>query len=275
MRTSILVSGIAAAFAFSGAAFAQSTHVIDFDTSTGLCGGNSDQNVSAMTWYDDFQNGLTLSHEVAIWNPDGSIAAGPVVIPAGSGATLDDIWRRVDINPVNLGSASGYIVGGFNGAGQSDCLAFDVTQTVDSNITFIDATFSGFNTVLERPTNFSVAINGFYGPSFKIGDAGLTIDRSGSCPGSNTVRVSNAGAGETVALLYAATTGNFEIPGGFTCAGTELGLGSTALRIVATTSADADGFASFSGNAPASACGGFIQAVAATSCDTSNVEPLN
>lgn len=156
-------------------------NALDFTPGSGSCGGNNDQTIGwafnvdapvtvvAMAWHDDNLDGLERAHEVGIFRPDGSlIASTHVTIPAGAGAPLDGIWRIVKITPTTLPAGQGYIVGGFNGAGQASCLDFNVSQTVHPYLTYIDATFSSINGIFEIPNNFSGANNGFYGVGFQI-----------------------------------------------------------------------------------------------------------
>lgn len=181
-------------------------NAIDFTPGSGLCGSNQGQTigwqfdlavpitVSAMTWYDDGQDGLELDHEVGIWDPSGALVATThVIIPAGTAAPLDGIWRTVAIAPTVLPAGSGYIVGGYNGD-HSECLSFDVVQVPDSSIVYFDANFSDVNGVFERPTNNSAAINGFYGVSFQVTDGAPSEENavdfdvdSGLC-GSNSAQ---------------------------------------------------------------------------------------
>ena len=68
-----------------------------------------------------------------------------------------------------LTPGAGYIIGGENFARSTDFLSFNVSgQVVDPRISFVDATFTGFGSGLNRPTNFSGATTGFYGPGFTI-----------------------------------------------------------------------------------------------------------
>ena len=62
----------------------------------------------------------------------------------------------------------GYIVGGFVGFDSGDRLALNVDQAVHPAITFVDGTFAPINGGFQRPTSFSSAENGFYGPSFQF-----------------------------------------------------------------------------------------------------------
>jgi hypothetical protein len=72
----------------------------------------------------------------------------------------------VAVTPFTLSVGNGYIVGGQNFANSTDRLAFNVTQTVDPRLRYVDATFSEIGTGFTRPATFSTANNGFYGPSF-------------------------------------------------------------------------------------------------------------
>ena len=159
-------------------------NAIDFVHGSGVCGTNQNQTigwafdvltpitVTRMTWFDDLQDGLDVQHEVGIWDPGGNlISSTNVIIPAGAAAPLDGIWRTVDIQPTPLPAGTGYIVGGYNGP-HNECLNLNVTQVVHPDINYVDATFSVLGAVLERPANFSAAVNGFYGVGFQIDTGG-------------------------------------------------------------------------------------------------------
>ncbi|PCJ51590.1 MAG: hypothetical protein COA70_13975 [Planctomycetota bacterium] len=99
----------------------------------------------------------------------------------------------------------------------------------------------------------------------------FTLSLSGTCPGLVTVDVSGAGAGATIAVAWSLNTGTFSLPPG-PCAGTVLGLNNPNLLTFLT--ADALGNATFTGNAPTSACGAFVQIVDLSTCSVSGVETV-
>jgi hypothetical protein len=152
---------------------------ITFDEATGNSASNQGQNVgwqfdvlTAITvdglgWFDERGDGLSVSHEVGIWDPSGTLLAS-IVLPSGTSAPLDGQYRTLAIAPIVLPVGAGYIVGGLNSSSSRDRLASNVTQVVDPRISYVDATFSNFTTTFGRPTNFSVATTGFYGPMFRI-----------------------------------------------------------------------------------------------------------
>ena len=106
------------------------------------------------------------------------------------------------------------------------------------------------------------------------GGAFTLAKTSGTCPGRMTYDATNATAGGNVGLIFAASTGSFVVPGG-PCAGTTLGLGSAGIQLVAVVAADGSGTANFGGNAPPAACNRFLQAIDASTCNTSNVVQIN
>jgi hypothetical protein len=159
--------------------------VLTFNEATGASGANQDQSVgwqfnvvSSLTvndleWYDPTRNGLSTAHMVGIWNPAGALLTS-VLIPAGAVAPLDGMFRFELVAPVTLPVANGYVVGGENFAVNTDRLACGsggscdglLAQTLDPRLAFVNATFSLIGSGFVDPINFSVAHEGFYGPSF-------------------------------------------------------------------------------------------------------------
>jgi len=103
---------------------------------------------------------------------------------------------------------------------------------------------------------------------------GLNLSVSGSCPGRMGFDASGGTPGGNVAFVYAFGTGSFKIPNGKPCAGTTLGLNSS-VKLARLVAADGSGNASFGANVPPAACGRvFVQAIDLSTCNTSNVEPI-
>jgi hypothetical protein len=151
--------------------------VISFDEGTGTTGSNNNQavgwqfnvlsplTVTGLGWFDQGQDGLSISYEVGIWNPAGTLLTS-VVVPAGTVAPLDGQYRMVALAlGLSLGVGDGYIIGGLNSSSSLDRLAGNVSHTVDPRIAYVDAVFSGTSGFV-RPVSFSSATTGFYGPMF-------------------------------------------------------------------------------------------------------------
>ena len=94
----------------------------------------------------------------------------------------------------------------------------------------------------------------------------LTV--SGTCPGEVTIAVEGATPRGDVLVIFSQQLGSFELPFGV-CAGTLFDLDSPSLLF--SLVADADGRAEITGDAPASACGAFLQAHDVAQCRPTNV----
>lgn len=99
---------------------------------------------------------------------------------------------------------------------------------------------------------------------------GLAV--TGQCPGTIRVSWSNARPNVTLALIFAANTGNFVIPFG-PCQGVTLGLGNQAIRLVRTLPSGS-GNGTISGNAGSGACRRFLQMHDLPGCNLSNVAQI-
>lgn len=198
---------------------------------------------------------------VVITQIDGSdFGALEVDVSNGWGSCESYVWVTAYLDGAQVGDftadvPSGSLVG-LSGGG------FDEVR--------IGAYFDAATRDLKDPAGYNaIAID-----NATYGGGGVSLVYSGPCPGPVSASVSGATAGGTVGLVFASCPGNFTIGSGV-CAGTQLGLCSTNLQLVQTGTADASGNITFSGPAPAVACGAYIQAVDVTTCGTSNVEQLN
>lgn len=108
-----------------------------------------------------------------------------------------------------------------------------------------------------------------------LSSSGIQMSLTGTCPGDAEFNIFNATPNGQIALLFSTGPGDFVIPGGLQCAGTQLGLSNIGIRLVADATADANGEAVINGFLPAAACGGAIQAIDLTTCITSNVIQIN
>jgi hypothetical protein len=161
---------------------ASAAPVLSFDAASGVSSSNQAQSVgwrftvdspvtvTGLGWYAPNGGPVAVSHRVGLWDPSGSLLASALV-PFGAGAALDGQFRTVEVTPLVLPPGVDYIVGGENFSGNPDRLATNVTQTVDSSITYGHPTFSALGSGFTRPTSDSGATTGFYGPSFSVAPA--------------------------------------------------------------------------------------------------------
>lgn len=105
---------------------------------------------------------------------------------------------------------------------------------------------------------------------------GIQLFADGTCPGGGPIQVSWSGATPNgqVALIFAVCEGDFVVPARNPCQGTQLGLCSTQIQLVGIYRSDANGSRQLNGFAGNGACGKFLQLLDLTTCDTSNVAPI-
>lgn len=169
---------VVAATLYTMSAAALAVPAISFDEATGSSGFNQEQSVgwqfnvnsairvTGLGWFDQGANGLGREHTVGIWDGVGNLLTS-ILVPVGTAAPLDGQYRIVPIVPIILSVDTGYIVGGQNFLNSGDRLAANVTQLVHASIGYVDATFSSLGG-FQRPTFFSSATTGFYGPMFAL-----------------------------------------------------------------------------------------------------------
>ena len=172
---------------------------------------------------------------------------------------LDPGEYHIGVRCVGSGSGQAFVVltSGANAVG---------TPPGNNGRTFLfDVWGSGFPTDWQNlvgPGTWDVS----YGLDCRPSDYTLTL--SGECPGLVRVEWSGAEPNRRQGILFAFATGNYTLPTG-PCEGTELGLGTSGLRLFAVVSTR-DGSGAVSGTT-GSQCGGYVQLITIPSCATSNV----
>jgi len=166
------------AFINSGSLSAAPVPALTFDQTSGGSGLNQGQNVgwrfdvlspvyvTGLGWYDQNHDGLGISHEVGIWDANGTLLTS-VTVPSGTVARLNVQYRMADISPLLLSVGMGYVVGGLNSDQSGDELAARAF-TIDSRLAFNHATYSGLSSTFGEPTLNSIGFAGFFGPMFEI-----------------------------------------------------------------------------------------------------------
>lgn len=187
----------------------------------------------------------TLS--ISLW--DNLPTAGGVQLATASGlaspgAYFDVFWPSVAVTPGN----TYYLV--FSTT-VSMCYAGDTTNPYPFGQVYANAGFGSWPT-------FDYTFHTYT-------DGGLSLSKSGTCPGIVQISLSGATAGGGVAFAFG-PAGSFTLPGA--CAGTVIDISSPTLAGIFT--ADGSGNVSASPNLPAGLCGLTLQAVDLTSCSVSN-----
>lgn len=134
---------------------------------------------------------------------------------------------------------------------------------------------------MTESTNFEGRGNTYYGGIddaflLRIEGSGPQLAVGAQCPSGGAIRVEAYGATPDggIAILYARNAGAFVIPKGNPCAGTRLGLGTSSLQVVFNGTANVAGSRVLNSTIDPSVCGGFLQMLDLTTCQTSNVAQI-
>jgi hypothetical protein len=125
--------------------------------------------VTGLGLFDFGKDGLAYSHEIGLWNSDGSVLLTSTTIttanstPVGSTSTAGN-WRSTPITPLVL-LPGDYVVGAFYGVlpGQDDFIASATASTV-SGITFVQPRHS-FDIFHFPSFGAGGSTDGYFGPN--------------------------------------------------------------------------------------------------------------
>src|SRR5262249_4021285 len=91
--------------------------------------------VTRLGYYDEFQDGLTLNHPVAIFD---ALTRLPIVQSTlGPGSMLDGLFRFNDVTPTPLQPGHPYVLAGFHPGGAEDAIAISLVgdPLLDAHVT--------------------------------------------------------------------------------------------------------------------------------------------
>jgi hypothetical protein len=128
--------------------------------------------VTALGYYDRNQDGLTLNHQVAIYDVASNAQLVLTTIGPSSGSFLSGLFQYNTISPLRLQAGKSYIVAGFHpgsGSGGND-LAADFNPatavTIAAGLTYLGYFYS-FNGSLTLPATAG-SPEMFFGPNFQF-----------------------------------------------------------------------------------------------------------
>jgi hypothetical protein len=203
--------GVTCAWVLIGGMGAQAqtfTPMVDLSTaSTTTAGGGSDTvrgfaftanalfTVTRLGWYDGGPAGLSMAHEVGIYDGSGTLIASGTVA-SGTVAPLVDGFRWVEVTPVLLSPGQTYVVAGTDPNPGGDVFEFQASGvTYDARLSYVENRWVSSST-LTLPTNNTASFeDAFFGPNLGA-DAvpfGSAVDLTGSTStgaggGSDAVR---------------------------------------------------------------------------------------
>ncbi len=232
-------------------------------------------NAQVKTTVYNLENVFLLPHDTHPYDPaepmsgtfEWTYTLGDFENGTGTFLSLDLPWYGSDFSGLNinvdLDSIEFTLPGNWHSAGVDLTLKL-ITPLSTSIPSVVDTTTSKFEIWAGPPYQGSV-ISGEVVPVTPLHMVVL-----GTCPNLQ-IDISGASPSAKLAVLYAFNTGSFLVPNGYLCAGTMLGLDSTAALGKVLTS-DAFGGASTGLHLPPGLCGQlYVQALDLTSCGISEV----
>jgi len=127
---------------------------------------NQPVTVTALGFYDDLQNGLTQSHDVAIYDAQQQVVVSGQVVP---GDPLVSWWRWTQVQPVVLVPGLQYEIVAVTGA--ENYTWAPVGFVADPQVNYVvDAYYASPSVVLAYP-NISGGVVGTFGPNFSLTNA--------------------------------------------------------------------------------------------------------
>ena len=121
--------------------------------------------VNDLAFYDDGGNGLLDSHELGLWDSNGTLLASGTVL-AGTASPLVNQWREIAVSPVQLGPGN-YFIGALFLDGKDPVWSPPFTPTGFASapgVTYDQATFADGST-LSNPST-PVGSSGYFGANF-------------------------------------------------------------------------------------------------------------
>ena len=122
--------------------------------------------VNDLAFYDDGGNGLLDSHELGLWDSNGTLLASGTVL-AGTASPLVNQWREIAVSPVQLGPGN-YFIGALFLDGKDPVWSPPFTPPTGfasaPGVTYDQATFADGST-LSNPST-AVGSSGYFGANF-------------------------------------------------------------------------------------------------------------
>lgn len=127
-----------------------------------------------LSFWDQGGDGLAEAHDIGLWDPAGVLLASTTV-SSGTGATLLDGFRIVDIADIALPIGVGYTVGAVFVNGSADQQAASLVGLASAaGITYVDARFINNGIAsLTQPTTVLGGNTGLTGGSFLVDAAAV------------------------------------------------------------------------------------------------------
>jgi len=129
---------------------------------------NAPITVTALGVYDYTGTGLSISHDVGIFDQSDQSLLGSTTVPAGTAGTLIDGFRYESITPFSLTQGDTYVIAMTMPENNADLQSISNTSvSTASQITWVTSAFdTGSSLAFPNPGNNGSFSEGMFGPNF-------------------------------------------------------------------------------------------------------------
>jgi hypothetical protein len=138
---------------------------------------NTNLTVTSLGVYDyDGASGLSVSHDVGIYDQTTQTLLGSATVPAGTGGTLLDGWEYESVTSFTLDAGDNYVIVMTMPEQNSDFqYVLSASETTASEITYVNSAFdAGSSLAFPNPAENGVFAQGLFGPNFTFSDSAAT-----------------------------------------------------------------------------------------------------
>lgn len=129
---------------------------------------NSAVTIDALGIWDEGADGLSNSHEVGLWEIDGTLLASTTITNSSTSASStssDGRWLFQSISSLSLGVGR-YAIAAVYGSDDPDHIRTGVTINTITEIAFVEARTNGLSSLLFPNRSFDTA--GYIGPNLRV-----------------------------------------------------------------------------------------------------------
>ncbi len=143
-------------------------------------------------------DGMSQDHEIGIWEADTQTLVAFTIVPTGTSSRKVDVFRYVDITPIELTANQNYVIASYNPAPDDDGFAFGANVPAadipfDSRLAWVQSRYLPFINGFQFPNGGTEYAGPFLGPNFLIyeedepadSDGDGVIDEDDICPGGD------------------------------------------------------------------------------------------
>jgi hypothetical protein len=154
---------------------------------------NAPISVTSLGVFDNGGDGLSISHDVGIFDDTTQTLLGSTTVPAGTGGTLIGGFRYESVSPFSLTQGDSYVIVMTMPEQNTDYQTIQATsETTASQITYVDSAF-GESSTLAFPSVTGAFAQGIFGPNFTFVSAAATTPEPSSIVLLSTGVLSMAG----------------------------------------------------------------------------------